>query len=151
MSIDQPAPVALDPDTGEFFEAAKAGRLVVRWCGDCHAYVHLPAAACNHCGSWNTSWIDVAPTGRVYSWTVVERQFRAAFPVPYTVVLVELDAAPEVRLVGHLPGRPGIGLGTALIADFEHRGQTALPRWRVAETADGLRTEDNPAVRSATT
>jgi uncharacterized OB-fold protein len=69
----------------------------------------------------------------VYSWTVVERQFSAAFPVPYTIVIVELDDAPGVRLVGHLPGRPRLTAGTALRADFEQRGDAALPRWRLAE------------------
>jgi hypothetical protein len=135
MEVEKPVPVASDPDTAGFFAAAAEGRLVVRRCGDCLGYVHLPQQSCTHCGSWNTSWEEVPPAGRVYSWTVVERQFRAAFPVPYTVVLVELGAAPGVRLVGHLPGRPALAVGTPLVADFEHRADTALPRWRIADAA----------------
>jgi hypothetical protein len=133
MDVDRPIPVANDPDTGGFFAAAQEGRLVVRRCGDCGADVHLPAAACSRCGSWNTLWVEVPTRGQVYSWTVVERQFRAAFPVPYTLVIVELESAPGVRLVGHLSGRPSLSLGTPLVADFEHRGESALPRWRVAD------------------
>ena len=136
MGLDMPAPVTDDPDTGGFFSAAAEGHLVVRRCGDCGSDVHLPAAACTRCGSWNTSWVGVPPRGRVYSWTVVERQVEASFQVPYTLVIVELDAAAAVRLVGHLPGRPEIGLGTPLIADFERRGESVLPRWRICSAVD---------------
>jgi uncharacterized OB-fold protein len=139
MTVQRPVPVSDDPDTGGFFTAAGNGRLVVRHCLDCGESVHLPAPACPGCGSWNTSWREVSPHGRVYSWTVVERQFRAAFPAPYTVVIVELDEAPGVRLVGYLPGRPALAAGTPLSADFEQFDTVSLPRWHLdVGTADGV-------------
>ncbi len=71
----------------------------------------------------------VAGTGTVYSWTVVEHRTHAAFDVPYTAVLVQLDDAPA-RLVGHLPGRPEIRAGQAVRVRFETReGGTVLPQW----------------------
>ena len=76
-------------------------------CNGCDAVLHVPVAYCHRCGSWDTRWQVVAGTGRLYSWTVVAHQVHPAYPVPYTIVLVELDDHPEARLVGQLPGPPG--------------------------------------------
>ena len=80
-------------------------------CNGCDAVLHVPVAYCHRCGSWDTRWQVVAGTGSLYSWTVVAHQVHPAYPVPYTVVLVELDDHPEARLVGQLPGRPALEAG----------------------------------------
>src|SRR5205085_7045434 len=95
-----------DHDTGGFFAAAAREELAVCACAACGAVLHLPRAWCDRCGHWGTVWRTVAGRGRLYSWTTVEHQVHRAFPVPYTIVLVEPDDAPEARLVGYLPGRP---------------------------------------------
>jgi uncharacterized OB-fold protein len=75
-------------------------------------------------------WREVLPRGHVYSWTVVEHQVHPAFPVPYTVVLVELEDPPGVRLVGNLSGRPAIQVGDPVRVVFdEQRDDYALPQW----------------------
>jgi len=59
-------------------------------------------------------WIHVlrhqgaARTGTVHSFTVVHHSVADALDavVPYTVVLVSLDAAPQLRVVGNLVGGP---------------------------------------------
>jgi uncharacterized OB-fold protein len=131
MTTEHPVPVTDDPDTRGFFEAANRHRLAVEQCVQCEAFIHLPAAYCHHCGSWETRWTEVAARGSIYSWTVTERQARAAFPAPYTVAIIELDEAPGVRLIGHLPGRPRLAVGTPMIAEFELVGGVVLPRWRM--------------------
>ena len=99
-------PVTDDRDTGGFFEAAARGELVVRACSSCGTVLHLPRAYCRTCGSWDGEWRAVGGTGTLHSWTVADHQVHPAYPVPYTIVLVDLDDAPGVRLLGHLPGQP---------------------------------------------
>jgi hypothetical protein len=56
----------------------------------------------------------------------------AAFPVPYTVVLVEAEDAPGVRFVGSIPGRDtGYYAGMPMEVVFEDMGDASLlPQWR---------------------
>jgi uncharacterized OB-fold protein len=127
----RPLPVTDDHDTGEMFAAAARGELVIRMCRGCDAVLHVPIAYCHRCGSWDTAWHPVAGTGRVYSWTVVTHQVHPAFPVPYTLVLVELDDHPEARFVGHLPGRAELSVGQAMEVWFERiSDDVVLPQWR---------------------
>ena len=58
----------------------------------------------------------MAPLGHLYSWTVAEHQVHPGFPVPYTIVLVELDEVPGVRLVGHLPDARDLTMGMPMQA-----------------------------------
>jgi uncharacterized OB-fold protein len=113
-----PLPVLSDPDTAGFWMAAQRGEVTVCACANCGQVLHLPRSYCHVCRSWIVEWKSVAPTARLVSWTVAEHQVHPAFPVPYTLVLVELDDAPEVRLAGYLEGRPELVAGMAMTADF---------------------------------
>ncbi|MET0578071.1 MAG: OB-fold domain-containing protein, partial [Ilumatobacteraceae bacterium] len=112
-------PVDDDHDTGGFFEAARRGELVVRACSSCGTLLHLPRAFCHRCGSWDGEWRPVAGTGTLHTWTVVDHQVHPAYPVPYTIVLVDLDDAPGVRLLGHLPGSPDLQAGMPMRVRFD--------------------------------
>lgn len=131
------APVVDDPATRGYFEAAAQGRLAVLTCTSCKGHTHLPRPYCVHCGSSDLQWSDVPHRGRAVSWTVVEHQVHPWFPVPYTVVLVEIDDCPGVRMTGWLPGRTKLDESTVLVADFEDLGSDGtgnsivLPRWTV--------------------
>lgn len=134
-------PVIDDLDTGGFFEAAARGELTVCACTACGAVLHLPRAYCHRCGSWETTWRPVAGRGRLYSWTTVEHQVHPAFPVPYTIVLVELADEPAARLVGWLPGRPELEPGMEMRASFEVLAEdTTLIQW-VPVSDDGVPSE----------
>jgi uncharacterized protein len=126
---DLPVPVTDDADTGGFWQAAADGKVSLRRCHACGRVLHLPKAFCHHCGSWDTGWSEVRPNGKVYSWTTTYRELRPGFTPPYTVVLVELDDAPEARLVGYLPGEPPLSVGMPVVARFEPRGDATLVQW----------------------
>ncbi len=120
-----------DRDTGGFFQAARRGELVVRMCNGCDGLLHMPRAYCHTCGSWDGRWQSVAGTGSVYSWTVVTHQVHPFFPVPYTVVLVQLDDVPAARLVGHLPGAYPITAGQPMRVWFETVADgVVIPQWK---------------------
>jgi uncharacterized OB-fold protein len=87
-------------------------------------------AHCHACGSWDTRWDSVSGRATLYSWTVVNHQVHPAFPVPYTIVLVDLDDHPGVRFVGHLAGAPDLSAGQAMRVRFEElEDGTVLPDW----------------------
>jgi uncharacterized OB-fold protein len=128
------APVVDDVDTGGFFAAAGDGRLAVQHCGHCGAVLHLPRAYCRFCGKFEPEWRTVQPNGTVYSFTVVTHQVHPAFPVPYTVLVIELDEPAGVRLIAHLSGRPDVRIGQPVRAEFIPLGpDAALPNWRLVE------------------
>jgi uncharacterized OB-fold protein len=130
MVAPRPLPVADDLDTGGFFEAARRGELVVRVCDGCGAVLHLPRAYCHTCGSWDGRWQPVSGRGRLYSWTTADHQVHPAFPVPYTIVLVQLDDAPA-RLIGYLPGEPELTEGQPMEAWFETvEDGGVVPQWK---------------------
>jgi uncharacterized OB-fold protein len=79
----------------------------------------------------------VSGRGRIYSW---ERVWHPAHPAlkgacPYLVVVVELDDAGGVRMVGNLLGDPmqEVRFDAKVEAVFEdHRAGHTLIQWRVA-------------------
>lgn len=127
-------PVVDDVDTGEFFAAAARGEIAIRVCGECRADLHLPRENCPHCGAFSRDWRVVAPVGELHSWTVVEHQVHPGHPVPYTVVLVEVDETDAVRLVGRIDGRVDLEIGQRMEAWFEQIGDVVLPQWRPIQT-----------------
>lgn len=130
MTLPPPVPVTDDPDTAGFWAAAARGCIGVLFCTACDAPLHLPTPYCAACNSWDVEWRDVAPRGRVYSYTIAEQSIHPAFPAPYTIVLVVLDEVPSVRLVGHIAGRVELEIGAPLHAVFDEvREGVTIPRW----------------------
>jgi uncharacterized OB-fold protein len=123
-----------DPDTGGFFQAARRNRLAAKFCRACGAPIHLPRPFCPSCRSRDLEWRDLSPNGRVYSWTVVEHQVHPAFPVPYTILLIELDDMPGVRLVGNIAGDAVLNIGDPVRATFDPAGNEVIfPQWTVLD------------------
>jgi uncharacterized OB-fold protein len=126
-------PYVEDRETAGFFEAAAEGRLVYRACNDCQHALHPPTDHCPHCGGWNTAWRDAGGRGRLHSWTTVTHQIHPDFPAPYTLVVVELLDAPEVRLMGRLDGAPELSPDMPMEVWFERLGEgSVLPQWKPA-------------------
>ena len=88
MTTDRkiPAP-AVNPEVKPYFEAAAAGKLLVKYCASCGQYHHYPRAICPHCFSDKTEWRDAKGTGTVYTCSVLRR----GVPVPYCIAYVTLD------------------------------------------------------------
>jgi len=123
-------PVVDDHDTGGFFEAAARGELVVRTCSNCAAVLHVPRAYCHTCGSWEGEWTPAGTTGTLHSFTVADHQVHPAYPVPYTIVLVDLDDVPGVRLLGNLDGAPDLTIGMPMRVRFDQLADgVVLPNW----------------------
>jgi len=99
-----PLPVTDDPLDREFYRAARRGELVIQACGDCGKLRFPPRPMCPACQSLAQRWQVLAGRGRVWSYTVPHPPLLPVFnaQAPYNVVVVELDDAPGIRLVGNL-------------------------------------------------
>jgi uncharacterized OB-fold protein len=94
------------------------GNLTLCRCQDCRLWVHPPLERCRRCGG-PTAFEAISGTGTVYSYTVVHRRSVPGYATPYTVVLVDLDEAPGLRLSGIVKGDAGDGLiGSRVRAQF---------------------------------
>lgn len=133
MNTQRVKPLTTDPDTAPFWEAAAQQRLVVRFCRSCDAPVHLPRALCPRCHGPAEEWREVAGRGTVHSWTVVEHQVHPGHPTPYTVVLIDLEDYPSVRMLGAIDDRVDVSIGQAVAVHFENIGDATLPQWRPVE------------------
>ena len=120
-----------------------SGALAIQRCASCGTRQHPPEEVCHSCLGRSFTHDEVAPTGTVYSYTVVHHAATGALAssVPYTVVLVSLDEAPEVRVVGNLLEDAsvvgGVRIGMPVVAEWEQRvaedgREVLLPQWRAA-------------------
>ncbi|MBT5498847.1 MAG: DNA-binding protein [Alphaproteobacteria bacterium] len=137
MPIPVPQGDGLDKN---YWEATRRGELMVQKCGDCSTWQWGPEWVCHNCRSFNMTWEQIEPSGRIYSW---ERPWHPVHPAlkdqgPYLVVLVELPQAGNVRMIGNLLGDPHqkVVIGSKVEAVFEPHDDAEPPytlvQWRVA-------------------
>jgi uncharacterized OB-fold protein len=124
------------PEITPFNEAwFTSGTMAVQRCADCATLQHPPEEICHACGAMTFDHVELAPTGTVHSYTVCHYAASPALrdAVPYTVVLVALDDAPHVRVVGNLDG-DDVTIGMPVVATWEVRTaedgtEIHLPQW----------------------
>ncbi|HJR19938.1 MAG TPA: zinc ribbon domain-containing protein [Actinomycetota bacterium] len=140
-----PKPVA-DRDTQPYWDAVAEHRLIVQRCDSCDAWVWQPRPLCPRCHGESLTWTDVSGAATVVSWTALHPPVLAVWAdkLPFVILLVELDDAPGVRMIGQLTddagellrsnGEPeGIAIGARLGLRWriDEAGQT-LPAWTLA-------------------
>jgi uncharacterized OB-fold protein len=105
VNRDRAYPPRVTAFTAAFWEALADGRVITTRCARCQEATFPPKPICPHCLHDQVSWIDVAPNGRLYSWTRVHAG-PAVFEeeLPYAVGVVDLDAG--LRLALRLHGAP---------------------------------------------
>lgn len=116
-----------------------AGVLAIQCCRSCESLQHPPEDVCHACGSMDFQTRTLAPRGTIASFTVVHYPASPALAdaVPYTVVLVSLDDAPHLRVVGNLDGDLHPYIGMPVVAYWDERTAEdgtviRLPQWRRA-------------------
>jgi len=123
VSVHRPMPVA-DADSAPFWDGCRARELRAQRCAACGRWRWPPAAFCPQCRTRGGTWTPVRGTGAVSSFVVVHRATHPAFAgaVPYAVVLVSLDEAPDdLLLLSNLiecePERVRVGMRVAVAFD----------------------------------
>lgn len=123
-----------------FWNGLRQERLLVQRCRHCQEVQWGPEWICHRCHTLDPDWVEAEPRGRIYSW---ERAWHPVNPalkqaVPYLVVLVELTAHPDVRLIGNLLGNPlqPVAIGREVLGVYEHHAESdpafSLLQWRLA-------------------
>ena len=85
-----PTPIA-DPDTEQFWLAAKDGNLMIGHCNSCGEKHYYPRGMCPHCGNAEVELIQSSGKGEIFSWSVLRR----ADP-PFAIAYVTLDEGPTM-------------------------------------------------------
>lgn len=139
-----PIPVP-EPDglSAPFREGLARNELLIQRCGHCRTWQWGPEWICHQCHSFEIVWERVEPRGVVYAIQRVWHPVHAALEGagPYLVVLVELPAAGNVRIVGNLMGDPmrNIKPGAVVHGVFEHHFDSnpsfSLLQWKVDESS----------------
>ncbi|MEO5900366.1 MAG: OB-fold domain-containing protein [Ilumatobacteraceae bacterium] len=120
-----------------------SGAITLQQCTGCATLQHPPEEICHVCGSMTFVPHAVAPAGVVHSYTIVHHSVHPALDaaVPYAVVLIALDDAPRLRVVGNLIGVPvtDVRIGMSVAAIWEELADADgspvfLPQWQRGET-----------------
>jgi hypothetical protein len=102
--------------TRPFWWGAADGKLMMQKCTRCGTVNFYPKPWCIECGSREIPWVEVRPTGTVYSHTVaysVAMNYPAwEAELPLVMCLVDLDdgARMYAQLTGCTPGQVKIGM-----------------------------------------
>jgi uncharacterized OB-fold protein len=114
-----------------FWKALAAGRLELPFCLACEAPFFYPRQWCPACWSHEISWRPVEGVGTVWALSTVHLAFQGIpeTELPYTVVLVDLDAG--VRLPGRLSDARGpIAVGDRVRLVFADDPARDLPTFQ---------------------
>jgi uncharacterized protein len=133
-TYDKPIPRLDDPDMAPFWQAAREHRLTAQRCTNC-GHQRFPALPiCPVCLERGTEWIDVAPTGTIWSFVVYHRAFHPGFKadLPYVVAIVENEDG--LRYTGRVRAQPDqVSVGAAVRVVFEDATpEFTLPMWELA-------------------
>jgi uncharacterized protein len=135
MAYTKPLP-AYDVNNKQYWDAAKAHKLVLQKCQDCGNIQHAPAGMCSNCLSENLEWITASGKGKVWSFNVFHQVYWPSFKesVPYNVVYVELEEGP--MMISSLEGirNEDIKMDMAVEVTFDDiTEEWTLPRFKPAE------------------
>ena len=97
----KPLPKPTETDQPHW-DGLKRHQVLVQKCDDCGSFLWYPRQMCSNCMSFALTWTEVDPTGTIYSLTTQHHGTGSKFDaeLPYSVAVVELDAHPDVKLVG---------------------------------------------------
>ena len=117
------ADVALEP----YWEAARAGRLLLKQCADCGKTYYYPRPLCPFCMSSATQWREACGDGTIYSWSVERR----ASP-PYAIAFVTLPEGPTLLTNIVDCDLDNLAIGQSVKLLFETRDEQPVPVFRPA-------------------
>jgi len=123
-----------------FWDGLREEKIMVQRNPKTGVYQHPPMWVNHDDQTFDIEWVEAAPRGTIYSWT---RSWHPVHPalkeaVPFIVVVVELENAGGIRMLGNLLGDPRqeVKIGTPVTAVFEHHENAdpahTLLQWQVS-------------------
>lgn len=86
MPQENPIHPPINPETKEFWEGTKQGKLLIAKCPDTGKFVWFPRRVSPFTGKSNMEYVEAKGTGEVYTYSVMRRA-----PSPYCIAYVTLD------------------------------------------------------------
>lgn len=94
---NKPLPVVQD-FTRPFWEATKAGKLLVQTCNVCKSPIFFPRDRCPECWSQDLSWTEASGKGEVYAFSITYEGVEAPFVEDLPIVLAWIDLPEGIRM-----------------------------------------------------
>jgi uncharacterized protein len=143
MNATTPAPASgprfdlptIEDETRPFWDAAKAGQLMIAKCGSCGKVHYYPRPMCPHCWSEGVTLIPASGKGTLYTWSTVFMNDLPPFKemLPYVAAQVDLEEGVRVttNIIDYDPKDLAIGMPVTL-AFRELNGQISVAVFRPA-------------------
>ena len=128
IDVVRPLP-ALGLDTRPFWTGGAEGELRLPRCTRCETLLHPSQVVCPTCLDSELAWTPVEGRAVVVGCTVNEQMWIPSYPPPYVIAIVELAAAPGVRLTTNVVGCPpyDVHVGMQVRVVFEQQGDVWFP------------------------
>jgi uncharacterized OB-fold protein len=133
--IKKPLP-EITPVNQPFWNGAKAGKLMMQRCQDCHSWVFCPRPICVECNSDQLEWVQLSGRGKVFSFTVIREVVGQALrgfgpDIPYVTAWIDLEEGP--RICSNIIGCPidSVKIDMPVQVVFEDTGEgITLPKFK---------------------
>jgi uncharacterized protein len=83
--VKYPAPQG-NPETKPFWDAAAAGKLLIKRCQGCGEAHYFPRALCPFCFSDNTVWEDSTGEGEIYAFSLMRKSATGPYAIGYVTL-----------------------------------------------------------------
>jgi uncharacterized OB-fold protein len=91
-----------DARSAPFFDATRAGKLVLQRCRGCGTWLHPVRARCPECSGTEIEWAQASGRGRLYSHGRLHRAYHPDLERRLPVTLAVVDLEEGVRLSSRL-------------------------------------------------
>ena len=121
-----------------FWTGGQHGALRLPQCVRCRQHLHPSQVVCPDCLDSVLEWDTVDGNGVVVGVTVNHQPFMAGFESPYPIAIVQLDAAPKVRLTTNLVGLGDSHerVGQQVTVQFHEQGGVWFPLFAARDKPD---------------
>lgn len=129
----RPLPAA-DGNTRPYWEGARRHELCLPYCARCGRYLSPVSIWCELCREETSAWRRVDGPGVIWSFCVTHIEVVSGYEPPYVVAVVEMRAAPGVKIVANIVGGSidEVAIGKEVVLTFEDRGDISLPQFQLA-------------------
>jgi uncharacterized protein len=125
----------IEPETQGFWNAARAGQLMLGKCGGCGRVHYYPRPMCPHCWSEDVTLAPAGGKGVLYTWSTVFVNDLPPFKAMLPYVAAQVDLEEGVRITTNMvdcdPGDLAIGMPVTLCWR-ELNDEIAVPVFRPA-------------------
>lgn len=121
----------LTPENTPFWTGGERGELMIAHCDACDHAIHPPELICPICLSRSVTPRAAAGTGVIHSYTINHQPWLPNLPVPYALVVVDLDGESGVRLTAQLleVAPDSVAIGQKVRVSFVHAEDVWIPQF----------------------